>query len=103
MGVNPSRVRQRLGGDPRSLYGIKEGKSWRVPKFQFIGRKPIPGMAEVLPALPRDLHPVEVQRWFSTPHPDLYLDPDERRPVAPLDWLRMGRPAEVVADLARNL
>jgi len=103
LAVNPSRVRQRLTGHPRTLYGIKEGRSWRVPRFQFAGRKPIPGMAAVIGALPPDLHPVAVRRWFTVPHPDLRVDPDEARAVAPLEWLRTGRAPEVVADLARGI
>src|SRR5712692_2185470 len=77
--VNPSRVRQRLTGHPRTLYGIKEGRNWRVPRFQFAGRKPIPGVAAVIGAVPPDLHPVAVRRWFTAPHPDLRVDPDETR------------------------
>jgi hypothetical protein len=103
LGVNPSRVRQRLTGHPRTLYGLKEGRSWRVPRFQFAGRKPVPGIATVIGALPPDLHPVAVRRWFALPHPDLRVDPDEARSVAPLEWLRTGRAPEVVADLARDI
>lgn len=103
LGVNPSRVRQRLTGHPRTLYGIKEGKAWRVPRFQFAGRKLIPGLAAVIGALPADLHPVTVRRWLTTPHPDLRVDRAEARSVAPLDWLRSGRAPEVVADLARGI
>src|SRR5579864_5238950 len=103
LGVNPSRVRQRLTGHPRTLYGIKEGKAWRVLRFQFAGRKAVPGVAAVIGALPPDLHPVAVRRWLTTPHPDLRVDPDEARSVAPLEWLRTGRAPEVVADLARAM
>ena len=103
LGVNPSRVRQRLTGHPRTLYGIKEGKAWRVPRFQFAGRKAVPGVAAVIGALPPDLHPVAVRRWLTTPHPDLRVDAGEARPVAPLEWLRTGRAPEVVADLARGI
>ncbi len=103
LGVNPSRIRQRLTGHPRTLYGLKEGRSWRVPRFQFAGRKPIPGVALVIGALPPDLHPVAVRRWFTAPHPDLRVDTHEARPIAPLEWLRTGRAPEAVADLARGI
>ena len=103
LSVNPSRVRQRLTGHPRTLYGIKEGKAWRVPRFQFAGRKAVPGVAAVIGALPPDLHPVAVRRWLTTPHPDLRINADEARAVAPLEWLRTGRAPEVVADLARGI
>jgi hypothetical protein len=101
--VNRSRVRQRLIADPPSLYGIKEGKSWRLPRFQFAGRKPVPGIGLVIAALPRNLHPVAVVRWFTTPHQDLRTGRNEERKVAPLDWLRAGKEPAVVADLARDL
>ncbi len=101
--VNPSRVRQRLIADPPSLYGIKEGKSWRVLRFQFAGRKPVPGIAAVIAALPRNLHPVAVGRWLAAPNPDLRVGRNEEREVAPLEWLRAGKAPSAVADLARDL
>ncbi|MGH7516330.1 MAG: hypothetical protein ACREOC_02495 [Gemmatimonadales bacterium] len=100
--VDPSRIRQRLAGESRTLYGVKEGKSWRLPRFQFAGRKPVPGVDRVIAALPADLHPVAVWRWFTTPHPDLCADAEEEQPISPLDWLRTGRPPEVVAEIARG-
>ncbi len=101
--VDPSRIRQRLAGEPRTLYGVKEGKSWRLPRFQFAGRKPVPGVDRVIAALPADLNPVAVWRWFTTPHPDLRPDAEEEQPISPLDWLRTGRPPEVVAEIARGI
>jgi hypothetical protein len=101
--VDPSRIRQRLVAESRTLYGVKEGRNWRLPKFQFAGRKLVPGIDQVFATLPRDLHAVAVQRWFTTPHPDLHADPEEEQSIAPLDWLRIGRSPEVVAELAREL
>jgi hypothetical protein len=101
--VNPSRIRQRLAAEPRTLYGVKEGRSWRLPEFQFAGRKLVPGIDQVFAVLPRDLHAVAVQRWFKTPHSDLHADPEEGQSIAPLDWLRTGRSPEVVAELAREI
>ena len=42
--VDSSRIRQRLSGDPRSLFGVKVGKAWRVPRFQFDGKRVAPGL-----------------------------------------------------------
>jgi hypothetical protein len=103
LGVNPSRIRQRLTRKPRSLYGIKDGKSWRIPKFQFAGKKLVPGIGAVFEALSPALHPVAVHRWLTTPHPDLHVDSQEERPVAPLDWLRTGRSPQAVAELASGI
>ena len=97
LGVNASRIRQRLTGTPRTLYGIKMGRSWRIPKFQFHGRRVIPGIERVVERLALDVHPVAVHRWFTAPSPDLTVDD---KPASPLDWLRVGNPPEAVAELA---
>jgi hypothetical protein len=101
LGVNGSRIRQRLIGTPRTLYGLKLGKAWRIPRFQFQARHLVPGIEAVLARLPSNLHPVAVYRWFTSPNQDLTVA-DERR-VSPLDWLRSGNPPEAVADLAAAL
>jgi hypothetical protein len=100
LGVNPSRVRQRLA--ERTLYGIKMRAGWRLPRFQFTADGLVPGLEGVLPRLAPDLHPVEVLAWLTTPNSDLSLNADET-PVAPLDWLRSGRNPEPVAVLAAEL
>ena len=99
--VNTSRIRQRLTGRPRTLYGIKVGKIWRVPTFQFQGRRLIPGIERVVARLAADLHPVAVYRWFTSPTPDLTFEDDT--PLSPLDWLRSGHPPEAAAELAAGL
>lgn len=101
LGVNGSRVRQRLAD--RSLYGIKHAGSWRLPSFQFMKRGLVPGIDVVLKALPRDLNVVAVARWFETPNPDLCTRDDDERPLTPLQWLAAGHPAEVAAALASAL
>jgi hypothetical protein len=101
LAVNTSRIRQRLTGTPRTLYGIKAGKSWQIPKFQFHGRRLVPGIARVLERLAVDLHPVAVYRWFTSPSPDLTFEGDTS--ISPLDWLRVGNAPEVVAALAADL
>lgn len=101
LGVNTSRIRQRLIGKPRTLYGIKLGKGWLIPRFQFHGRRLVPGIETVLKGIPANLHPVAVHRWFTSPNPDLISA--DQTPITPLDWLRIGNPAGVVADLATDL
>ena len=98
--VDSSRIRQRLGGDPRSLFGIKTGKAWRIPRFQFHEKRVIPGIDAVIAKLPRDLSPVAVYRWFTSPNSELELD-DET--VSPLDWLEAGGDPARVAELAAEL
>jgi len=101
LGVNTSRIRQRLIGPARTLFGVKFGKAWRVPRFQFQGRRLVPGLEIVLRRLPANLHPVAVHRWFTSPNPDLASDGGT--PISPLGWLRTGNPPELVAELAADL
>jgi hypothetical protein len=70
--VDVSRVRQRLRD--RSLFGIEHEGSWRLPRFQFERRVVIPGLAQILKALPPDLFPLDLVDWFLLPDPDLQLD-----------------------------
>ncbi|HEY3064902.1 MAG TPA: hypothetical protein VGL09_03875 [Methylomirabilota bacterium] len=101
LSVNTSRIRQRLTGTPRTLYGIKTEKGWRIPRFQFDGRRVVSGLDRVVARLSPELHPVAVSRWFTAPSPDLTIDGDRR--ISPLDWLRLGNAADVVAKLAAGL
>jgi hypothetical protein len=101
LGVNPSRIRQRLIGEPRTLYGVKFGKGWRIPRFQFQGRRLVPGIGTVLQRMPTNLHPVAMYRWLTSAHPD--LTSENQAPISPLDWLRIGNLPGVVADLASDL
>ncbi|MBI2930408.1 MAG: hypothetical protein HYY16_02045 [Planctomycetes bacterium] len=100
LGIDPSRVRQRLTETPPTLFGVKVGFEWRLPKFQFTRTGLVPGIDAVIARLPRDVHPVAVERWLMSPHPDLEA---ERGALSPLDWLKTGRPVSVVADLASSL
>lgn len=102
LAVNPSRLRQRLG--QRTLYGIKEGRSWRLPKFQFDGKrkKVVRGIEKVFPRIRPDAHALEVATWFSVPHQDLVAGDDDER-VTPLAWLSSGGSPETVAELAEEI
>ncbi len=97
--VDVSRVRQRLRD--RSLFGIEHEGSWRLPRFQFERRVVIPGLAQILKALPPDLFPLDLVDWFLLPDPDLQLDRDAA-PPSPREWLLSGRPIETVVKLARD-
>ena len=103
LGVNSSRVRQRIAGKPRTLYAIKRGSEWRIPKFQFMKNRLVPGIEKVVASLAPELHAVVVYNWFTTPSPDLPLDDDETRLLSPLEWLKVGNSPDVVAELASDL
>jgi hypothetical protein len=97
--VDASRVRQRLR--EHSLFGIDYDGEKRLPRFQFERAKVIPGLREVLVALPEGLNPLDVAEWFLSPNPDLEYEDDEN-PLSPRDWLLSGAPVDVVVALARG-
>jgi hypothetical protein len=106
---NESRIRQRLL--ERSLIGIRRGRGWLLPLFQFqveprggqrVVRALVPGVERVFPHLAPGLHPVAIWRWFTTPNTELVPEDDDE-PLSPRDWLESGRHWRPVADLARDL
>lgn len=100
LGVSPSRLRQRLSARERTLLGVKDGRGWRIPRFQFQARgRLVRGLERVLPSVRRDAHPLAIRVWFTAPHPDLSVG-DDGRPVSPLAWLAAGHPPATVAELA---
>jgi transcriptional regulator with XRE-family HTH domain len=103
LGVDPSRIRQRLTSEPPSLYGIRLHAGWVIPEFQLDGDRLLPGLGEVVARLDSELHPLTVYRWFTLPNPDLPAESLPGSTVSPRDWLRLGLPAEPVAELAADL
>jgi hypothetical protein len=102
LGVSTSRLRQRLAD--HTLYGIKEGGSWRIPTFQLDAKRKnlVRGIDKVLPCVKADAHPLAVVSWFTSPHQDLVVGDDET-PVTPLQWLSAGRSPDTVAELAAEI
>lgn len=106
LGVDPSRIRQRLTAEPPGLYGIRLDTEWRIPLFQFYGKALLPGWGDLMARLPRGVHPVAFYRWLSLPHPDLQARPEdggEDRSLSPQEWLRAGYPPATVAELVTEL
>jgi excisionase family DNA binding protein len=99
LGVDSSRVRQLLAD--RQLYGLQVEGTWRIPAFQLAGDRLVPGLDEVVPALPKSLHPVALYHWFTEPNPDLVSEGDRR--LSPREWLLAGSPPRAVAGLAADL
>jgi hypothetical protein len=100
LGVDVSRIRQRLR--ERSLFGLEYEGEWRLPRFQFERRKVLPGLAQVLAALPADVNALDVAEWFLSPDPDLELE-GEPRALSPREWLLRGLPPERAAALAQGI
>jgi hypothetical protein len=101
LGVNTSRIRQRLAD--HSLFGIKDGTTWLLPAFQFWANGLVPGVEVVVRRLPVDVSAVAVARWFRNPNPDLSTRGDDDRPLTPLEWLLGGNAPAVAAELAAAL
>lgn len=97
LGVDPSRIRQRL--KERTLYGIKTREGWRIPRFQFDGCRLIPGVEQVIEAMPVNMDPLGFLNWFTLPDPDFWLDDVS---VSPSDWLRHGGDPAHVVELAAS-
>lgn len=98
LGVDPSRVRQRIYA--RSLYAFKHRGGWLIPNLQLESNRVIPGVEGVVWKLSPTLHPVAVSRWFTTPNPDLILEDKE---VSPIAWLSSGGPPERVGAMAGSI
>lgn len=77
LGREPSRIRQRLTGDRRSLLGFhrRSGRrEWLLPAFQFeLGLHAIEGWARLLQALPPadETSPVALVAWLTEPQASL--------------------------------
>ena len=97
-----SRIRQMIAR--RTLYSILLNNRRHIPLFQFTQRGGlVPNIAKVNAALPADLHPVEVQAWYTQPNADLFIGDDVEARLSPLDWLRSGGNVGRAAQLARSL
>jgi len=97
--VSDARIRQRLTAE-RSLYGIKDGNAWSLPRFQFADAGLVRGIERVIPALPEDLHAVSLYRWFTLPSSDLIMHGMEQ---SPRDWLLGGGSVDKVVQIAAVL
>lgn len=76
LGISRSRVSHRISS--QTLYAFTlQGRRY-VPRWQFVaapereqGVEPIPGLARIVPLIPRDLHPLAVRALMETPLEDL--------------------------------
>ena len=63
-----------------------------IPVYQLSGKTLVPNIGRVNQAI-AGLDPVSVQRWITTPDPDL-------KDMTPLNWLKSGRDADAVLRVA---
>jgi hypothetical protein len=81
---------------------MKYEEKWRLPCFQSERKKVLPGLAEVLVALPPGLNPLDVATWFLQSNIDVEAD-EEKSALSPRAWLLRGRSPKTLAQLARHL
>lgn len=91
LGRDVTRIYHMLG--ERQLYGVRDGRRWRLPRFQFAGDGDtlaiVPGVTTLFPALPRDLGVAAIGNWFTVvAQPRLVSEGG--RALAPRDWLLAG-------------
>jgi hypothetical protein len=95
MGVSSRETIRQYRGKGLIFAWPKGMRSYRYPAWQIHRRQLLPGLAEVLAVLrEKQLEPFSIIGYFLTPSDDL----DDARP---LDLLREGKVAEVVADAKR--
>lgn len=98
IGVDTSRVRHRLLSG--RLMGWKDKGGWRLPAWQFTEHGVLPGLEQVLAALPADQPALVVAAFMTTPQDDLLA---RSRPISPSEWLSSGGDPQRVARLAAML
>lgn len=101
MRVSESRIRHQAAAG--TLLAIRVGRGLRFPAFQFGAEgRPLPGLGQVLAALPGTWPPAQAAAFFATPQPEL-VGGDGASPVTPAVWLAGGGdPAAVVALLGAS-
>ncbi len=99
LGKNPSRIRQRIREG--SLLALEANGEMRLPELQFHRRAEIPGLGQVLRALPREIDTLEALSWLTTPTPDLADDNGE--PRSPRNYLLQTGDAAPVVAIAQGL
>lgn len=96
LGVDRSRVSRRITG--AELWAFDLHGSKRIPRWQFLDDRLLPGLDVIVPAIPHGATPTVVDEFMHNPQPDF----GDR---APIEYLAAGGdPAPVagfIADLAR--
>jgi excisionase family DNA binding protein len=98
LGRSVTRIRGSIADG--SLYGVKVGRSWLVPRWQLHAANPIPHLRKVIAAIPVGTSAVTMERVMTQPSEELYVD---GRPCSPRDWLLAGNEPGPVVDLVQQL
>lgn len=88
--------RSRLTGD---LYAPNPGDpaGLRFPRWQFTSTGGVvPGLRRIIPAFPRDMHPLAIGRFMTQVHEDL-------DGMSPVQWLAADGPVDPVVAVVEDL
>lgn len=99
LGISPSRVSHRLAAGELFAFRIGPAKTL-YPDWQFTARGTLPGLHEVVEALPGGVPAALVRRFMTDPDDALEIGDD---PVAPREWLLQGGDVSRVVELATTL
>lgn len=104
LGSTPDVIHQRI--DDRTLLGVEAGSDFYLPATQFNNGRELPGLVEVLNAVPADVSAVMVTSWLQVPNADLPgCDEHDnvQPPEAPRSYLVRTGDSATVAALACGL
>jgi hypothetical protein len=96
---DPSRIRQRVREG--TLLAVVANGEVRLPELQFHKNAEIPGLRQVLHALPKGIDTLEALSWLATPTPD--LADDGGGPRSPRDYLLQTGDTGPVIEIAEGL
>ncbi|MCW4354135.1 helix-turn-helix domain-containing protein [Hoyosella sp. YIM 151337] len=94
LGVDPSGISRRIHED--ALWSFKVGSRLRIPSWQFAGNALLPGLAEIVAAIPDDAHPLDIAAMMTSPHE--FIDGH-----TPAQWLAAGRDPSVIVSMIEDL
>lgn len=98
LGRSLTRIRGAIADG--SLYGVKVGRSWLIPRWQLDEAKPLPHLRKVIAAIPEGTSAVTLERVMTQPSEELYVD---GKPVSPRNWLLAGNDPGAVVEIVRQL
>jgi DNA-binding CsgD family transcriptional regulator len=95
LGTSPDNVRQQAMRGKLYAAGVVAGQK-AFPRWQFVDGKALPGLRQVIAAMPTEYAPLDVEAVMT--------DPDERlNDRSPLQWLAGGGAVEPVLELVEEL
>jgi hypothetical protein len=94
LGVDRSRISRRITGNALWAFDLRGNR--RIPRWQFLDGKPLPGLDVIVPAIPRDATPAVLDAFMHTPQPDF----DDRTPI---EYLAAGGNPTLVAEFIEDL